>query len=168
MSKYADFRIRSKYADFRIRSCAKALDFMIALLIWFVCFFVYYSMYSMVHYIFSIKSEVHYISSIESEDSNLGEMIFSVSMGVLLAALSILCLSSKYQATPGKAMLGIYVGDKDGNRISILRATMRFFLISISFASAIILIIDACVLFFSKEKASLHDKICGTRVFQIV
>lgn len=149
----------SYYAGFWIRFFAILLDSVIFSLLWLACLVAYFSM-------------VHDISIANLEDVdlndlvNLSDKVFIVLMAFLIfTVLPILCLSSKYQSTPGKAMLSIYVGDKDGNRISTLRSAIRYIMVSILYPTCIFLI-DALVLIFSKEKASLHDKICRTRVFR--
>jgi uncharacterized RDD family membrane protein YckC len=69
--------------------------------------------------------------------------------------------SSARQATLGKSVLGIYVTDLDGNRISFLRATGRYFA---KFISAIILMIGFIMAAFTPRKQALHDMIASTLV----
>jgi uncharacterized RDD family membrane protein YckC len=69
--------------------------------------------------------------------------------------------SSARQATLGKSVLGIYVTDLDGNRISVLRATGRYFA---KFISAIILMIGFIMAAFTPRKQALHDMIASTLV----
>jgi uncharacterized RDD family membrane protein YckC len=69
--------------------------------------------------------------------------------------------SSSRQATIGKSLLGIYVTDLDGNQISFLRATGRYFA---KFISAIILLIGFIMAAFTARKQALHDIIASTLV----
>lgn len=62
--------------------------------------------------------------------------------------------SSYHQATLGKKVLGIYVTDTCGNRISFSRASGRFFG---RFLSAIILSIGFLMAAFTAKKQALHD-----------
>ncbi len=69
--------------------------------------------------------------------------------------------SSKWQATVGKRALSLKVVDLDGNRISFLRATGRFFA---KFLSRCIMMIGYLMIFWTKKKQALHDKIASTLV----
>jgi uncharacterized RDD family membrane protein YckC len=71
-------------------------------------------------------------------------------------------LSRTDQATLGKKIAGIYVGNVDGSKLTWQRALYR----------ALASILTACTLgigflfvLFTKEKTALHDVICKTRVF---
>jgi uncharacterized RDD family membrane protein YckC len=69
--------------------------------------------------------------------------------------------SSSRQATLGKSIMGIYVTGLDGQRISFLRATGRYFA---KFISAIILLIGFIMAAFTERKQALHDMIASTLV----
>lgn len=69
--------------------------------------------------------------------------------------------SSSRQATFGKSLLGLAVVDEQGQRISFLRATGRYFA---KFLSAIILLIGFIMVAFDSRKQGLHDKLAGTLV----
>lgn len=69
--------------------------------------------------------------------------------------------SSSRQATLGKSVLGIYVTDLNGNRISFLRATGRYFA---KILSAIILFIGYIMAAFTERKQALHDMLASTLV----
>lgn len=62
--------------------------------------------------------------------------------------------SSSWQGTIGKKMMGILVCDSEGNRISFLRATFRYFF---HIFSALILYIGFLMVIFTNKKQSLHD-----------
>lgn len=69
--------------------------------------------------------------------------------------------ASKWQATPGKRLIGIKVTDTGGQRISFLRSTGRYFA---SLVSAIILGIGYLMAAFTRERRALHDYMAGTVV----
>lgn len=71
--------------------------------------------------------------------------------------------SSARQATFGKSLLGLAVVDEQGQRISFLRATGRYFA---KFLSAIILLIGFIMVAFDSRKQGLHDKLAGTLVLK--
>lgn len=72
-------------------------------------------------------------------------------------------IAAKSQATIGKKITGIYVGNLNGSRLSLQKSLMRA-LVSIltifTFGLGFLLVI------FTKEKTALHDIICRTRVFR--
>lgn len=150
-----------KYAGFWIRLFAGLLDliFLSPLII------------ILIHFIgtsevvnFSFNDNLHsYIStqyldrdtSSESEIINYLYYFFAILYSVYL-------VSSRSQATWGKRILGIYVGNKDGSKLSPLKATLRCLA---SLITAFTCGIGFIVVAFNKEKVSLHDFICQTRVF---
>ena len=69
--------------------------------------------------------------------------------------------SSPQQGTLGKMAAGLIVTDKSGNRISFLRAMMRFLAKCLS---TFILCIGYLAALFSKRKRTLHDRLAGTLV----
>lgn len=71
-------------------------------------------------------------------------------------------LSSKKQATLGKSVLGIYVGNPDGSKLSFFKALARA---AASIITSVSLGIGFLLVIFTKEKTALHDLICNTRVF---
>ncbi len=72
--------------------------------------------------------------------------------------------SSARGATIGKMALGLRVVDEQGQRISFLRATGRFFA---KFVSALILLIGYLMVAFTDRKRGLHDIMAGTLVVKI-
>ncbi len=71
--------------------------------------------------------------------------------------------SSRWQATPGKRLLGVSVTDMNGNRLSFGRALVRLFLKIISgslFGMAYL------VCLFTPHKQTLHDVVIGTLVWK--
>jgi len=71
--------------------------------------------------------------------------------------------SSAWRGTLGKKACGLIVADLEGNRISFLRATGRFFA---KIISAIILLIGFMMVGWTHRKQGLHDKIAGTVVLR--
>lgn len=71
--------------------------------------------------------------------------------------------SSKLQATIGKLAIGLVVTDMDGERISFLRATGRYFA---KILSSLILCIGYIMVAFTQRKQGLHDLIAGTLVYK--
>jgi len=86
-----------------------------------------------------------------------------------MAFLIQFCLSLAYEvyflttkgATPGKMALGLKVIRADGGPISVGLAVGRYFA---KILSALTLWIGFIIAGFDREKRSLHDHICGTRV----
>jgi uncharacterized RDD family membrane protein YckC len=87
------------------------------------------------------------------------------SMGVLFIVIPWLYFAgfecSRGQATPGKTLMRIIVADKDGNRVSFSRASLRFFG---KFISTAIIFIGFIMIGFTKKRQGLHDKIAGCLV----
>jgi uncharacterized RDD family membrane protein YckC len=69
--------------------------------------------------------------------------------------------SSERQATIGKGAMGIVVVGYDGQRISFLRATGRYFA---KILSALILMIGYIMAAFTARKQALHDMLASTLV----
>jgi len=69
--------------------------------------------------------------------------------------------SSSLQATLGKMALGIIVTDLNGNRISFLKATARYWS---KIISTIIVFVGYVMAAFTEKKQALHDIIAGTLV----
>lgn len=71
--------------------------------------------------------------------------------------------SSARQATFGKSAMGLVVIGIDGNRISFLRATGRYFA---KWISAVILLIGYIMAAFTARKQALHDILASTLVLK--
>lgn len=69
--------------------------------------------------------------------------------------------SSGSQATPGKMLLGIKVTNLDGERISFMNATGRYFG---KILSSVTLLIGYIMAAFTERKQALHDIIASTLV----
>jgi uncharacterized RDD family membrane protein YckC len=68
---------------------------------------------------------------------------------------------SRGQATPGKTLLRMVVTDRNGNRISFARATLRHFF---KFISALIIFIGFIMIGLTRKRQGLHDRIAGCLV----
>ena len=69
----------------------------------------------------------------------------------------------KFAATPGKMACKLKVVLPDGGQVSYPRAIGRHFA---KYISGMILLIGYIMAAFDKQKRSLHDRICDTRVIQ--
>jgi uncharacterized RDD family membrane protein YckC len=72
-------------------------------------------------------------------------------------------LESNMGATPGKLVMGMRITTVDGQNISFLRATGRYFA---KILSALILMIGYLMVAWDGHKQGLHDKIAGTYVIK--
>lgn len=88
----------------------------------------------------------------------VGGIAFSYVAGWLYYALF---ERSRRRATPGKAMMGLYVTDLDGRRIGFARASLRY--VASLLSGAIVGIGYLWALFFSSRQ-TLHDRVAGTIV----
>jgi uncharacterized RDD family membrane protein YckC len=69
--------------------------------------------------------------------------------------------STRWQATPGKRLAGIYIIREDGRPVTGLLALGRLFAYNLS---SLPLCIGFLMIAFTKQKTGLHDLVCGTRV----
>lgn len=93
-----------------------------------------------------------------------GVLLLSIIVtGVMAWLYFALMESSKFQGTLGKMALGIVVTDRDGNRISFLRATGRYFG---KILSGLILLIGYMMAGFTEKKQALHDMMASTLVWK--
>jgi uncharacterized RDD family membrane protein YckC len=89
----------------------------------------------------------------------LKAQLIGMFLGILYEAVF---LSSPWQATPGKRLLGLKVADLNGLPISFWRAFGR---VAAKFLSSILLI-GYIMAFFTKDKRALHDLMAGTIVIE--
>ena len=71
--------------------------------------------------------------------------------------------SSGWMASPGKKALGLIVTDEQGGRLSVGRATRRYFA---KILSALLLGIGFVMIAFTARKQGLHDKMFHTLVLR--
>jgi uncharacterized RDD family membrane protein YckC len=72
-------------------------------------------------------------------------------------------LVSKFGGQVGKLALGLRVITRDGNNLSMLHATGRYFA---QLLSALTIFIGYAMAGWDEEKRTLHDRICNTRVIR--
>ena len=72
--------------------------------------------------------------------------------------------SSEWMASPGKKVLGLIVTDDQGMRLSVGRATRRYFA---KILSALLLGMGFFMIAFTARKQGLHDKIFHTLVLRV-
>ena len=70
-------------------------------------------------------------------------------------------VSSNWQATLGMKLIGIKVIDQQYKVVSLSKATKRYFS---AFLSVLIFDIGFLMIFITKEKEALHDKITNTKI----
>lgn len=130
------------YAGFWVRVFAGLLDVAFLLPIFVILFFFF---------------EIDDFQSISSKSRHFDYITYAVSI-----AYAAYFLSSKKQATFGKRIMRIYVGNRDGSKLSAAKAIARAFA---GLLSAATLGIGYLPIIFTAEKTALHDLICNTRVF---
>lgn len=69
--------------------------------------------------------------------------------------------SSPWQGTVGKKLLNLKVANLKGERIGFLRASSRYFLLGLS---RLLCGLGFLLIFFTKRKQTLHDKLSNTVV----
>lgn len=142
------------YAGFWIRLGAYLIDFIILLIISYIIQAITGIDMGMD---FSAAFNDAMVADGTSQSSLLGNVIGIVIGIAYFAGFE----SSKLQATIGKKAVGLVVVDKNGGRISFLRAIARYFA---KIISAVILLIGFIMVAFTDKKQGLHDFICGTFV----
>ena len=90
-------------------------------------------------------------------------LIYTLAKLSIVVPYFVLSESSRWQATIGKKLLGIKVGDSKGKRISTGKAFLRLFG---RWISGQILLIGYLMAFFTKNKQALHDLLAATLVFE--
>lgn len=120
---------------------------------------------------FGIIGAVVGISLIPADPAKMDPMeVLSSMSGFQLVALVVTWLyfalmeSSPRGATVGKMVVGLRVVTEQGQRLTFLNATGRFFA---KFISAIILFIGYLMVAFTDRKRGLHDIIAGTLVVKV-
>jgi len=146
------------YAGFWIRLFAGLLD-MIFLLLPFVILSFFFGSGD---FEFSkISNEGGYYSYFKAYSTSSNNFSDYLGYAISIAYVGYF-LSSKRQATIGKSLMGIYVGNPDGSKLSPLKSIGRA---SAAILTSLTLGIGFLIVVFTKEKTALHDIICKTRVF---
>ncbi|MES2960984.1 MAG: RDD family protein [Pseudomonadota bacterium] len=144
------------YAGFWVRVFAGLLD-MAFLLPIFVILFFFFGIDDFQS--IKIHSDLQNFSSFNASSHNPYFHYLNYAVSIAYVAYF---LSSKKQATFGKRIMGIYVGNPDGSKLSAARAIARALA---GLLSAATLGLAYLPIIFTAEKTALHDLICNTRVF---
>jgi uncharacterized RDD family membrane protein YckC len=89
-------------------------------------------------------------------------LTWALAWASLLASVYFIAFeASRWQATPGKRLLGLRVVKIDGRAMSVARAAARFFAGSLSWLS---LNLGHAMALFRRDGRALHDLIAGTAV----
>ena len=138
-----------KYAGFFIRILAGIIDIIFLLPIFLILG------------IFLLNLDLSNTSRLLIDIANHEDEINLISLAISIPYLTYF-VSSNSQATLGKKMLKIYVGNLDGSKLSKQQSLARSIM---SIVTSITLGIGFLSVLFTKEKVSLHDFVCKTRVF---
>jgi uncharacterized RDD family membrane protein YckC len=115
----------------------------------------------------AVLQGLHPGESPEEVFAAIGVGVIFFGFGVLVVAVWLYYAffeSSTWQATPGKKVLGLFVTDLEGNRISFAHASGRFFAKLIS--GLIPFAIGYIMAGFTARKQALHDMIAGCLVMR--
>jgi uncharacterized RDD family membrane protein YckC len=153
------------YAGLGRRVFAFIID-AIMLLIFIVIAAAFFSLIQGVKYFYYLtvqRAPIAVLTEAGTSEAALGPII--TSLGVLFIIIPWLYFAgfecSRGQATPGKTLMHIVVTDKEGNRISFARATLRHFA---KFISTLIIFIGFIMIGLTKKRQGLHDRIAGCLV----
>jgi uncharacterized RDD family membrane protein YckC len=144
------------YAGFWVRLFAGLLDIVFLAPILFILVY-----FSGNHHLETIKISDHFHHYSYLGASSESKFIDLITYAVSIAYLGYF-ISSKKQATFGKRVMGIYVGNRDGSKLSGAKSFARAFASMITSAT---LGLGFFLVIFTKEKTALHDLLCNTRVF---
>ena len=148
--------MKNDFAGFWVRFFAGLLDtaFLLPLIAALIYFFGT-SEYEMI----KIDDDFHSYSYLGASSTNRFVDLISYGIGIVYLCYFI---ASKKQATLGKRLLGIYVANPDGSKLSWQKSLARALS---SILTSMTLGLGFILLIFTKEKTALHDIICNTRVF---
>ncbi len=100
----------------------------------------------------------HFAGKLVGVTYNLGGTLAQVAAGWLYCAIQ---ESSMHQATFGKRAMGIKVTDMEGEGVSFLQATGRYFG---KYISLITLLIGYLMMLWDSRSQTLHDKMAATLI----
>jgi uncharacterized RDD family membrane protein YckC len=144
-----------KYAGFWIRFVAGIIDIIFLLPIFALLVFSFG-----VDEYQTIKIDEDFLASLPSKSN--GNFIIDLATYAISITYITFFVTSKTQATLGKRLFGIYIGNRDGSRLSKPKAIGRALASILTSATLGLGFLPAA---FTKEKTALHDLICDTRVF---
>ena len=91
----------------------------------------------------------------------LASKLLTIYITIASAAYNTLFICGKWQATPGKRFCGIRVIHRNGARLTFWQSAFRH---AASGLSMVIWGLGYLSIFFTRERLSLHDIICNSRV----
>ena len=91
----------------------------------------------------------------------IGLIVAYAAIFAFVILYQVLFLRSRWQATPGKRLLGLHIVTLSGEPVSGWRALGRYLCYAVSSS---ILCIGFMMAGWTKEKRAFHDSICDTRV----
>jgi uncharacterized RDD family membrane protein YckC/ribosomal protein L40E len=106
---------------------------------------------------------VLFVEDWESAEAGVAVLGWYIAVLIVTVAYFTYFESSAAQATPGKRAVGIFVTDRDGNRITGYRAFGRYWARVLSF---LILYLGVLLIGFTDRKEGLHDILAGTLVYR--
>ncbi len=140
--------ISFRYAGFWLRLVAMVIDSGIILLIMWI-----------IGLIFGVN-----VGSIDPTQAELDSIRLLEAASLFVGWIYYAAMESTApQATVGKLILGIYVTDLNGNRISFGRASLRYWA---KLISSFILLIGYVMAAFTRQKQALHDIIASCLVLK--
>lgn len=146
--------LEKRYAGFWIRVWANILDSFILVLPLILMDFFAYSIAGptgISYWEYQVDIEKPLWSAYEGVAT-----VFNAVVGIAYFGI----LTSKYQGTPGKLMVGLRVIGEDGNGISLAKSIGRYF----AYIPSGFFWIGYIMVGLSSKKQGLHDKICQTYV----
>jgi len=141
-----------RYGGFWLRGLAQFVDGLILVVPGIVLFFVAFLP------LLSTIDQGEEAVAVVALYANLIELV-----GILLSLAYTVFFWGRYGATPGKMVCGLRVVRPDGSRITYLRALARYFA---NLLSQVLLYVGYLMAAFDREKRSLHDRLCDTRVIR--
>lgn len=135
------------YAGFWIRILAGLLDLLFLTPIVMILF-----------YVLDIDMGQLYDPDLKEKSPMVDVVVYTVSIVYLTYFLA-----KKGQATPGKSLLKLYVGNCNGSRLSASKSFLRALASMLTSATLGLGFLSVA---FTKQKVSLHDWLCNTRVFR--
>lgn len=106
---------------------------------------------------------VLFVENWESAEVTVAALGWYIAVLIIAVAYFTYFESSTAQATPGKRAVGIFVADRDGNRITGFRAFGRYWARVLSF---MVLYLGVLLIGFTDQKEGLHDILAGTLVYR--
>lgn len=106
---------------------------------------------------------VLFVVNWESAEATVAALGWYIAVIIITVAYFTYFESSTAQATPGKRAVGIFVTDRDGNRITGFRAFGRYWARALSF---LVLYLGVLLIGFTDRKEGLHDILAGTLVYR--